>query len=153
MNAVPGSAPLALFPAMHMGVDLVAVASVQVSIEAFGRRYLERVFTAGERDDASGRPSALAVRFAAKEAVIKALDLGDGPFVLQDIEVVRAITGRPELRLHRRAARRAHELGLVHASVSLSHEADMAVAVVVLQGGGQIACDDGLGAEAVWPGS
>ena len=56
-----------------IGIDLVAVAEVQTSISMLGDRYLNRIFTSDEQRDARGQPSALAIRFAAKEATLKAL--------------------------------------------------------------------------------
>ncbi len=77
----------------------------------------------------------MAARFAAKEAAVKALGTGFaagvGPL---DVEVVSLSSGKPELRLHGAAARRAGELGAAAAHISLTHERDAAAAVVILEG-------------------
>jgi holo-[acyl-carrier protein] synthase len=94
----------------------------------------ERVFTPGEWQAAAGRPdraAALAARFAAKEAAMKALGTGWGRGVAwRDVEVEGGGRGAPRLRLHGEAARLADEAGL-RLEVSLSHAADLASAVVL----------------------
>ncbi len=115
-----------------VGCDVVALNEIRASIEAFGDRYLERVFTARERADSTGpdRVSRLAARYAAKEAALKALTVTDGPTPPRDVETVLE-DGVPRLVLHGVFAARARELGLGHLSVSLSHTDCHAVAVVV----------------------
>ncbi len=85
-----------------------------------------------------GRVQEMAVRFAAKEAVSKALGVGvrvlsrDGIY-FRDVEVVPDMRGKPRVMLHGRAAARAQELGLTEWAISLSHERDIAIAFVVAQ--------------------
>ena len=83
---------------------------------------------------ADGRLSALAARWAAKEAAAKALGTGIGQVGFQDIEVVCDDQGKPDLCLHGEGARLAARLNLNHFAVSLSHAADYALAFVVAQG-------------------
>jgi holo-[acyl-carrier protein] synthase len=118
------------------GVDLERVDRIRAIIERHGRRFLERVFTAGEIAYAEGhkQPSeSYAARFAAKEAAMKALGTGwDHGVRWVDVEIVRD-KGRPQLRFHGRAAEIAAELGCRSASVSLSHTKDNAIAQVILE--------------------
>ena len=120
------------------GVDLIEIARVDRVLTRYGDRFLERVFTPAEVLYCRGRLPELAARFAAKEAVSKALGVGmrmiapDG-IHWQEVEVVGDMRGKPLVRLHGRAAERADELGLVEWAVSLSHTREHAVAFVVAQ--------------------
>ena len=104
-----------------------------------GSRFLERVYTPGERDACEakgvGRVSSLAARFAAKEAVSKALGTGIGLEGISfcDIEVIIKKGGKPELRLHGRAEEFFLRMGGFQAAISMSHDGDQAVAVCVMQ--------------------
>lgn len=128
--------------ALLAGTDLASAGEVAESIRRFGDRYLERVFTPGEVADAAGPPAVrtarLAARFAAKEAVIKALD-HDGPLDWRSIEVVRTGSGRPEVVLHGPAAEQAARRSVGQLAVSLTHHGDLACAVVVAWGEGRSA--------------
>ncbi len=130
-----GLPPLAL----RSGIDIVAVARIVRLLERQGERFVARIFTARERADCDGlappaRSRALAARFAAKEAVSKALGTGIGRAGIgwQMIEIVRGEDGEPLLVLHAKAAARARSLGVISRSVSLSHEAETAVASCTL---------------------
>ena len=112
-----------------MGIDLVAVAEVAEAIATHGDRYLRRVYTARERADCRDDPARLAARFAAKEAVRKALR-GDG-VAWPSVEVRLETDGSPSLHLYGRAAELAETAGLAEFAVSLTHEAGLAAAVVV----------------------
>lgn len=119
------------------GVDLIEIERVQTVIQRHGRRFLERVFTPLELAQVEKRPASLAARFAAKEAVAKALGTGIGAVSWREIEVVREDSGRPALRLSGSAAELAAAQGLSGWSVSLSHTDSHAMAVVVaVKGGG-----------------
>ena len=117
---------------MRVGIDLVSVSRINESLAAFGDRFLHRLFTKDEIAYATSAPAQtgerLAARFAAKEAAKKALGAGDGVGWRQ-IEVVREPSGACNLVLHDEAARAA---GPCMTAVSLSHEGDLATAVVVL---------------------
>jgi holo-[acyl-carrier protein] synthase len=118
---------------VSVGTDLVSVDDVRASVAGFGRRYLERVFTAAEIADCRGEAPRLAARFAAKEATMKALRVGDDSMPWVAIEVVRGEDGAPFLELHGPAqalARRRQVRGL---SVSLTHESNYASAVVLAE--------------------
>lgn len=120
---------------VHVGTDLVSISDVAASIEAYGHRYLERVYSMTElrfcRDE-TGEPSArrLAARFAAKEAVIKALRPSEG-LALNEIEVTTDESGAPSMAFLGSAARWVTGLRITSASVSLSHEGNFAIAVFV----------------------
>lgn len=120
------------------GVDLVEVERIARSAERFGSRFLERVFTEGERNYAcEGRRchEHLAARFAAKEAVFKALGTGWAQGAgWTDIEVVHHASGRPGLVLHGRAADLARSMGVKGWHLSLTHTNDLAMASVIAEG-------------------
>ncbi len=97
-------------------------------------RLAERLFSEAERTDAGRRRDpieGLAARFAAKEAVMKALGVGLGCFALRDVEVARSPSGAPSLRLHGAAAALASERGVAEWRLSLSHTHRIAHAVAV----------------------
>jgi holo-[acyl-carrier protein] synthase len=117
---------------LEVGMDLVDVSSVRDSVEKHADRYLERVYTARELRDCGSDPRRLAARFAAKEATIKALRPERGQAVAwRDVGVRRQGDGSVELELTGTAAGLAAERGIEELSVSLSHEGEMAGAVVV----------------------
>jgi holo-[acyl-carrier protein] synthase len=131
----PRSSPAPEMPTCRVGVDLAAVADVQRSLERQGDSYLSRLFTEHEVASSQGAtgPAAdsLAARFAAKEAVLKVLRPADGQPEWRDIEVHRHSSGACDIVLHRGAADLAEAQGIDGMSLSMSHEAGMAVAVVV----------------------
>jgi holo-[acyl-carrier protein] synthase len=118
---------------VRVGCDVIAVEEVRNSLDAFGDRYLRKVFTKSEIDDCQGRDRAqrLAARFAAKEAVIKAFAEPGMPFPLREIEVTRD-GPLPVLRLRGGLAERARRQGWLSSSLSLSHADCHAMAVVVV---------------------
>lgn len=122
-------------PSIVVGLDLVRISAIASSVEHFGRRFLDRIFTAGElRYCFLDPPTAamhLAARFAAKEAAHKVLRFEDEPLRWRSIEVQRSAGGACDLVLHDETHARARERGFTGFSVSLTHEADYASAVVV----------------------
>ncbi len=121
-------------PLVRVGVDLVAVEEVRASVERLGRRYLDRLFTEHELSCCGSvdavRVESLAARFAAQEAALKVLRPDGARPEWRDIEVRRNDDGSCDLRLHGEAAALAARDQVQGLSVSLSHEAGMAVAVV-----------------------
>lgn len=120
------------------GVDLVEVARIASLLEEHGQRFLDRCFTAAEQayaQDNRRRAEHLAGRFAAKEAVLKALGTGlsDG-IAWTDVEVVRLDSGKPTIHLHARALEIASGLGIERWHLSISHTAGHAMASVVAEG-------------------
>ena len=121
---------------LRVGIDLVEVEDVAGTLRSpLADRYLTRIFTDNEvRDctrDSEVDPARLAGRFAAKEATMKALGVGDRAVSWQAIEVSRAEDGAPTLVLHGAAAALASEEGLSHFALSVTHERRYASAVVV----------------------
>jgi holo-[acyl-carrier protein] synthase len=119
---------------LRNGVDLIEISRVQEAIERHGERFLARVFTETEQRDCGGRVSSLAARFAAKEAVAKALGCGIGDVSWLDIEVRSDELKAPYLVLYGEGDRRAKQLGLSNWSLSLSHTHSQAIAFVVAVG-------------------
>lgn len=130
-------------PPLRVGVDLVPVADVAAAVERMGRRYLYRVFTPHERacarigraarrsDRSRYSAQALAARFAAKEAAVKALRPHGARPEWRSIEVRRMDGGWCELRLTGLAADLAAEAGISELSLSITHEPMVAAACVV----------------------
>ena len=117
---------------MHtVGVDIVELDRLEAAVQRWGARFLNRVYTDREVAFCRGRVPELAVRFAAKEAVMKALGTGVRGVSWREIEVLPMRGGKPLVFLHGRARRRAEFLGLEDFAISLSHSRDFAVASVV----------------------
>jgi holo-[acyl-carrier protein] synthase len=120
---------------LRVGIDLVAVVSVEEAISAHGDKYLKRVYTDRELEDCRRPggidPEALAARFAAKEAVLKLLRVGDQPVALRSIEVRREPDGAPTIDMTGSAATLAEEAGVADIAVSITHEDGYAAAVAV----------------------
>jgi holo-[acyl-carrier protein] synthase len=119
---------------LRSGIDLVEVKRLGLLQEAIRSRFLERVFTPAELEYARNSDLHLAGRFAAKEAVAKALGTGIGPVSWQEIEILNDPGGEPVLYLYGSAKIKADEMGLEQWSVSISHTTDYAVAVAVASG-------------------
>lgn len=117
------------------GTDIVSVARLGRSL-ARGPGFAEEVFTPLERHYCDQRPNAVqhyAARFAAKEAFLKAVGVGlFGGILLHDIEVVRDEAGPPRLSLGPTAAAALEQAGATRSHLSLSHERDYAIALVVI---------------------
>ena len=111
-----------------VGIDVVEMERFDRAVER-SPRFLERVFTPAERE--LGRQS-LAARWAAKEALAKALGAPPG-LVWRDAEVVRDQSGRPRLEVKGTVAARAQEVGISSFHISLSHDAGVASAVVIAE--------------------
>lgn len=123
------------------GVDLAEVGRIQAALEdpRIGRRFRARVFTEKEiaycEKKQRGKYESYAGRFAAKEAVMKALGRGWGATVRWvDIEVVRARSGKPDIALHGKTAEFAAELGIRRWALSLTHTKGHGLAFVIGQG-------------------
>lgn len=115
---------------LGVGIDVVDIERFEHRLESTPG-LLERLFTEEEREL---RPRSLAARFAAKEALAKALGAPVG-LRWTDATVVRAGDGRPHLRVQGSVRARADELGVTSLHVSLSHDAGIASAVVIAEGG------------------
>lgn len=119
------------------GIDLVEIERIQRSMDRFGQRFLDRVYTAAEQAYCLRKRKAaesFAARFAAKEAGAKALGTGITHGVSWlEIEVARAPGGRPTLQFHGRAAEFAARLGVQRAALSITHTTALAMASVMLE--------------------
>lgn len=119
-----------------MGTDLVEIPRFRLALERRAR-FEERLFSDAERAYAnrSVNPAPrLAARFAAKEAVMKALGVGLGAFKLRDVEVIRLPSGAPEVALYGKAAQLAQARGAQGWLLSLTHSESMAMAVALALG-------------------
>ena len=113
------------------GIDLIEVDRVKASIMRYGNRFLDRIFTPSELAEAEASPTSLAARFAAKEAVAKALGTGIGKVGWLEMEILRGETGQPQIRLHGAARQLAIDLKLSTWSISLSHTKSHAIAIAI----------------------
>src|SRR5271165_7590147 len=114
------------------GIDLTEIPRIRKSIERFGNRFLDRIYTPGEQEYCLRKRNvaeSFAARFAAKEAAAKALGTGISYGVnWLEIEVTREASGRPGLAFHGRAAQIAARLGVTNVAVSLTHTDALAMA-------------------------
>ncbi len=119
------------------GVDLCEVPRIREAIERHGARFTSRVFTAAESayaESKANRFERYAARFAAKEAAMKALGTGwRGGVAWRDFEVSNLASGRPALVFHGKAAELAARRGVRTISLSLTHTAEQAMALVILE--------------------
>jgi holo-[acyl-carrier protein] synthase len=119
------------------GVDLAEVPRIQASIERFGARFVERIYTPAEIayvERKANRYERYAARFAAKEAGMKAIGTGWRRGVTwQDFEVANLPTGKPTLRFHGVAAKIADKLGVRNVALSLTHTKELGMAHVILE--------------------
>ncbi|MGA7856678.1 MAG: holo-ACP synthase [Terracidiphilus sp.] len=121
------------------GIDLTEIGRIQQSVERYGKRFLDRVYTPAEQAYCLRKRKAaesLAARFAAKEAGAKALGTGISRGVSWlEIEVLREPGRRPTLCFSGRAQEISAKLGVAHVALSLTHTGDLAMASVVLEDG------------------
>lgn len=120
-----------------VGTDVVSIQRIEKAVQRFGERFINKVFTDKEVVACKGKKDAvpyLAARFAAKEAVLKALGTGISNGIgFKDVEVFREHGKRPEIILHGKGKERAGTLGVKNIHLSLSHDAGLAVAFVVVE--------------------
>jgi holo-[acyl-carrier protein] synthase len=114
-----------------VGIDLIEIPRIQRSLDDFGERFLNRVFTERERERYRTRINELAARFAAKEAISKALGTGIRGIRWREMEVIGNRRGKPIVVLHGSAAARAELLGITDFDISLTHSRTDAMAFVV----------------------
>jgi len=123
---------------LGVGTDLIETKRIKESIDRYGERFLERVFTAGEiaycMRKKKNAAESFAARFAAKEAGAKALGTGISRGITwTELEVRREASGRPTLHLSGRAAELAKAMGVRRIQLSLTHSRELAMAVVVAE--------------------
>jgi holo-[acyl-carrier protein] synthase len=122
---------------ISIGIDFIEVERVRHVLRRTPR-FVERVFTAAEREycDARGvvAPQHYAARFATKEAMLKALQTGwTGGIAWQDVEVASHASGAPFLKLHGRALELYEQSGATRSHLSISHTTEHAIAQVILE--------------------
>lgn len=118
-----------------IGTDITDLSRIHAAYEKFGRRFLQKTLTHAEQALLPSSPVAfIAGRFAAKEAAVKALGTGFSRNIFfQHIEVLRGPQGQPRLYLTGPALEHARNLGMQTAHISISHDRNAAIAVVVLE--------------------
>jgi len=117
-----------------VGTDIIEIDRVEQAVQRGGRRFLERVFTPAERyfcDARKDRFACYAARFAAKEAVLKAMGSGLAGCRWVDVEISREKGGPPKVQLHGAAAEMIKKNRITEVLVSLSHNRKNAVAFAV----------------------
>jgi len=119
---------------LSTGVDILEIDRLKKTIKRHGDRFLQRIYTPRELAQVGNNIASLAARYAAKEAVGKALGTGLGIVSFQHVEILRDEARAPVLYLHKEARFRADQLGLQVWSVSLSHTDDHAIAFVAAIG-------------------
>ncbi len=129
---------------LSVGVDMAEIPRIRRALERWGDRFLRRVYTPAEVAYCRGRVPELAARFAAKEAISKALGTGLVGVSWVEMEVLADRRGKPVVVLHGRALARARALGLDEWAISLTHTDATAVAFVVATGGGPTPDPEGL---------
>ena len=122
---------------LSVGVDIIEIERIRRAISRWDERFLNRVYTHAELVFCRGRVPELAVRFAGKEAISKALGTGLFGVSWREMEVLADARGKPLVHLSGRAADRAAQLGLADFAISFSHSRDYALAFVVAGEDGQ----------------
>ena len=119
------------------GIDIVETQRIEQALARYGERFAQRVFTAAEIaycERFKNKAERYAARFAAKEAAFKALGTGWAKGIhWLEVEIVHQPTGKPELALTGRAQELAHQLGVTHAFVSISHANRYVIAQVIFE--------------------
>jgi holo-[acyl-carrier protein] synthase len=114
-----------------VGIDICDIGRIENVIERQGQDFENRVFTDLELEQSGGKAHSLAARWAAKEAFSKAIRTGITGFSYVDVEVIREDSGAPSLKLHGDAQKIFDSLGAGQLHLSLSHEKNMAIAIVI----------------------
>jgi holo-[acyl-carrier protein] synthase len=117
---------------MHaIGIDIIEIARLKAAIARQGEDFLKRIYTDAELKSYRWKLPSLAVRFAAKEAVIKALGKTTTGAQLKDIEILADDRGKPLVNLYGEAQNQAKALGVKDFAVSLSHSKEYAIAIAI----------------------
>ena len=125
------------FMIVGTGIDIVKNSRIKNLIEKYGERFLKKIYTGAEisycQQKLNSAPS-FAARFAAKEAVLKALGTGMRKNSWQDIEIVKNELGKPEVNLTAKTKKKAEELEVSSIFLSISHEKEYSIAQIVMEG-------------------
>jgi len=119
---------------VYTGIDLIEIERFEKLAPAIRERFIHRVLTEKERLEVKDSNASLAGKFAAKEAVVKAIGCGIGPISFQDMEILHDENGRPLLNLNNDALKIIRELRLKEWSLSISHSRQYAVAAATFLG-------------------
>lgn len=121
-----------------IGTDITSIQRIEKAVERFGERFIKKVFTEDEASYCKGKKEQaahLAARFAAKEAILKALGTGISKGIgFKDVEVAREQGRRPEVILNGKAKDVAESLGVKNIHLSISHDSGLAAAFAVIEG-------------------
>lgn len=123
---------------LGVGTDILRTRHIENCLAEEDRPFLEKVYTAVEREEAQGREVPLsyyATRFAGKEAVFKCFGEIPGEIRLNEIEILTHISGKPTVRLSGRSLAHAQSMGIQRIHLSLSYDGEYAVAFAVAEGG------------------
>lgn len=122
-------------PLVKIGTDICQIDRIRAVYKTYGKRFLNRILTKNEIKYVASKKKnlipRLAGRFAAKEAVTKVLGTGLRGVYFKEIEIIREQSGAPKIILYKRAKEKAKEKGLTNFEVSISHEKDFAIAIVI----------------------
>ena len=117
-----------------VGTDSIEIVRIRTAIQKIGGRFVQKIFTDNEKEYCESKRNpyeSYAARFAAKEAVLKALGMGLGGCKWTDVEIINQESGRPEVVLHGQAAQTASKKNIASVLISLSHDRERAVAFAV----------------------
>lgn len=115
------------------GIDIIEIGRIKEAVSSWNSAFLNRVYTPSELEACHNSPASLAGRFAAKEAVLKAINPAQLVCNWHEIEVLSASSGRPVVKLHGSIRLECSNKNMLNVDVSISHCRDYAVAVAVAQ--------------------
>src|SRR3989338_2233464 len=122
-------------PIVKIGTDICQLNRVKSVYKKYGKRFLTRILTENEikyvTSNTKNLINRLSGRFAAKEAASKVLGTGLRGVYFKEIEILREKSGAPRIVLYKRAKQKAKEKGLANFEVSISHEKEFAIAIVI----------------------
>jgi holo-[acyl-carrier protein] synthase len=114
----------------HIGTDILEIDRLRKAIARWGSRFLNRIYTEAEIEVCGNRMESLAVRFAGKEAAMKALGGAGVGLHWKEIEILSEPGGKPVVKLHGQTLERCRALGIANLEISLSHSRELALAFV-----------------------
>jgi holo-[acyl-carrier protein] synthase len=118
---------------INVGIDIIEIKRIQNVKSRYPSRFLKKIFTENEIIYCRNRSPQLAARFAAKEAMMKALGTGIRGVGWKDVEVIRYRGQAPQIKLSGRGKKVGERIGLKNTSLSISHSREYAVACVTIE--------------------
>lgn len=115
----------------YIGTDIIEIGRIEKAVSRWGARFLHRVYTDSELSLCQMKLPSLAVRFAGKEAALKALGSQTKGIGWRDIEILSDSGGKPVVHLYSKARNQASNLSLDNLAISLSHSREYAIALVI----------------------